>query len=217
MSVAASTAPRAAFVLAFLLLVTSRPTATGLIRPTLVVRAYQVASLAESSWGAALAGTSAILHAAGIAVEWMDCSAVRAGHPESGPERCTMPYDRNEVALRLVDRPTTGRRGQILLGDSMLDGSVHSGTLATIYLDHVDWLAREAHVPIETVMSRTIAHELGHLLLGTNTHSNHGLMRPVWTPAELVRDDAGDWMIPPDESVRMRGALDHRTTQVLSE
>ncbi len=40
------------------------------------------------------------------------------------------------------------------------------------------------------IVGRVSAHEIGHLLLGTNAHASHGLMRPSW---ELQRLDRGDW------------------------
>jgi len=44
------------------------------------------------------------------------------------------------------------------------------------------------------MIGRVMAHEIGHLLLGTNTHSDDGLMREVWTLAEMTRNRAQDWL-----------------------
>ena len=93
----------------------------------------------------------------------------------------------------------------------MLDHSVHSGTLATIYLEPAERLAREARVTTGTVLARAMAHELGHLLLGTNTHSPRGLMRPVWTAEELTRNEPRDWTIPRAEGKKMSDALASRS------
>ena len=41
---------------------------------------------------------------------------------------------------------------------------------------------------------RTLAHELGHLVLGSNEHSESGLMRAVWTAAEVARNRPADWV-----------------------
>jgi hypothetical protein len=205
-----SMASRLLFVLLQVVLVTKLIDATGDARPTLVVRTYGASGISEAGWQATVRSAATILGRAGIRVEWVHCSAFRAGEPDSGPSRCTMPYERNEVALRLASRPTMGPRDQVLLGDSLIDASMHSGTLATIYLEHVERLAAQAHVGTGTVMARAMAHELGHLVLGTNTHSNHGLMRPVWTPEEVSRDRASDWRIPPDDGERMRQVLRRR-------
>ena len=204
------TAMRVLFILLHGVLVTSSVDAAGTNRTTLVVRTYEAFRVAPSDWNSAVDGASQILADAGIQIEWVHCSSYIAGKPDSGPARCTLPYSRNEVALRLVGQPMPGPAEQTLLGDSMLDRSVRSGTLATIYLGPVERLAREARVTAGTVMARAMAHELGHLLLGTNTHSARGLMRPVWTAEELTRNEPRDWSIPRDEGQKMRLALARR-------
>lgn len=205
-----STAMRILFVLLQSALVTSPVDAAGTKRTNLVVRTYDAFHVAAADWEAAISGAATILDTAGIGVEWVHCSSYRAGEPDSGPPRCTLPYARNEVTLRVIDRPVQGPADVILLGDSMLDRSVRSGTLATIYLDPVERLARTARVTTGTVLARAMAHELGHLLLGTNTHSARGLMRPVWTAEELTRNEPVDWSIPRDDGAKMRRALARR-------
>ena len=191
-------------------LVTSFAEARDDARPTLVVRTYEVTPVQTSSWSAAVGAAGTLLDHAGIHVEWVHCSSQRAGDSESGPARCTLPFARNEVVLRIVKQPMAGPRDQILLGDSMIDSSSHSGVLATVYLERVAQLADDAHVSHAIVLARTMAHELGHLVLGTNTHSRHGLMRPAWTADELSRNRAIDWIIPAAEGARMRQRLRRR-------
>lgn len=205
-----STAMRVLFMLLQGAIVTASVDAAETKRKTLVVRTYDAFSVSASDWDGAVEGAAKILAGAGIRIEWVPCSSYRAGDAASGPTRCTLPFARNEVTLRLVNRPMQGPADVILLGDSMLDQSVHSGTLATIYLEPVERLARAASVTTATVMARAMAHELGHLLLGTNAHSARGLMRPVWTAEELTRNEAADWRIPRDDGEKMRRALARR-------
>ena len=198
------------FVLFQVVLVTKLIHAASDVPPTLVVRTYEVTPVPAARWDAAIAEAGALLRAAGIRVEWVPCSTVRAGEPESGPAHCTMPFQPNEVVLRAVSRPTLGPRDRILLGDAMVDASKGSGTLATIYMNHIEQLARDAGVSIEIVMARAMAHELGHLLLGTNAHSASGLMRPTWRPEEFAPGPPANWLIPPADSARMREAFANR-------
>jgi hypothetical protein len=39
-----------------------------------------------------------------------------------------------------------------------------------------------------------MAHEIGHLLLGTNSHSESGLMRELWALKDLMRGHPDDWL-----------------------
>lgn len=61
---------------------------------------------------------------------------------------------------------------------------------------------------------RAIAHELGHILLGTAKHSALGLMRAKWTEHELRRGLPIDWMFSRDERQAMRGGLSARLRQL---
>ncbi len=56
----------------------------------------------------------------------------------------------------------------------MVDLEGQAGTLATIYEDRVESLATEAHVDSGRLLGRAIAHEIGHLLLGTASHARAG-------------------------------------------
>src|SRR5262249_54227570 len=82
-----------------------------------------------------------------------------------------------------------------------------AGTLATIYADRVAWLAGEAGADMPTLLGFAIAHEIGHLPLGTNAHSGTGLMRALWSRAQLRRNDTADWLFGRSEAARMRSSV----------
>ena len=74
------------------------------------------------------------------------------------------------------------------------------GTLATIYLDRIRSIARRTGVDAGRLIGRAIAHEIGHLLLGTSRHSAAGLMRARWSDREVQLDFQTDWSIKSDVS-----------------
>src|SRR5439155_10444253 len=45
------------------------------------------------------------------------------------------------------------------------------------------------------LLGRVVAHEVGHLLLGTTAHSATGLMRARWNDEEARRDHPMDWLL----------------------
>jgi hypothetical protein len=185
------------------------PDAAILGRPLLTVRTYQVARLQPGNWAAVIRETTRILDRAGIDIAWVHCTPHNSPEAEL-PARCATPYQPNEVAVRIIRQRSSTRADTLPLGDSLVDSATHSGTLATVYLDHVERLARQADVSANIVMARAIAHELGHLLLGTSSHSVRGLMRPVWTAEELARNQPADWTIAADDGERMRRAFGRR-------
>ena len=95
----------------------------------------------------------------------------------------------------------------MVLGDAFVDTSARSAVLATIYVDRVASLAGAADLATHVVLGYAIAHELGHLLLGSNIHSARGLMRAVWRENELRRGEKADWSFMPQDVAAIRQRL----------
>jgi hypothetical protein len=89
----------------------------------------------------------------------------------------------------------------------MVDLVEHAGTLATIYIDRVDALAARTGIDRGELLGRAVAHEIGHLVLGTSEHAPFGLMRATWTAAEIQRRVPLDWMFSAQQGRDMRRRL----------
>jgi hypothetical protein len=89
----------------------------------------------------------------------------------------------------------------------VIDAKNGIGVLATVYVDRVLNLVRRLDIDQRTLLGRTIAHEIGHLLLATNRHSTSGLMRELWSPEELLASRADDWALRPFEAAAIRQRL----------
>jgi hypothetical protein len=140
----------------------------------------------------ALDGAGAIFRAAGVAVAWIDCPLRGAADA-----RCQTPLAPDEIAIRIVRlAPPAGQAGNVPLADAMIDRQRHSGVLATIYFDRVAAFALTARADVGVLLGRTAAHEIAHLLAGTDHHDAAGLMRPVWTVNELRHGSPGAWVLP---------------------
>jgi len=81
--------------------------------------------------------------------------------------------------------------------------SIQRGTLATVFTDRIRSLAAEIKMADGELLGRAIAHEIGHLLLGTTHHSSTGLMRGHWSS----RGQEEDWRFTGGESEEMRLGL----------
>ena len=79
------------------------------------------------------------------------------------------------------------------------------GTLSTVYVTRVEAMARAAGATADVLLGRVIAHELGHLLIGTARHSSTGLMRAEWSVTELRRRRDDDWRFTPTDVSAMAG------------
>ena len=181
-------------------------------RARVQVRVYDGAVMPVADQSVALRAAAGVLAAAGIDITWVECG--RSGSAMN-PAECDAPLAQDELAVRLPSLPAViTAHGELSLGYSLVDVPASAGALATVYVDRVEWLARQAGVDGATLLGHAIAHEIGHLLLGTNAHGAAGLMRAIWSRGELRRDDPADWLFTPAESLAMRRALERRGRQV---
>jgi hypothetical protein len=179
-----------------------------------VIRTYDSADLPIADLQSAVATATAILRASNLGTTWHACELAfvrNAAHP------CAAPLGANEISVRLVRLTTdAGYRGDLPLGYSLVDTATRSGSLATIYVDRVAWLSKAAGVDTRVVLGRALAHEVGHLMLGTNTHSETGLMRAVWSCDALKRNVRRDWLFAPGDARAMRQAVRLRAVPQLA-
>jgi hypothetical protein len=73
------------------------------------------------------------------------------------------------------------------------------------HVDAMPLLMRETL--LARALGRALAHEIGHYLLGSKSHSAHGLMMAVHTAAELFGSARQRFAIPPAEQQRMVARL----------
>ena len=181
-------------------------------RASVQVRLYDSAIVPAADQTVALRAAAGVLAAAGLDITWLVCGrSDSAGNPAA----CTKPLTRDELAVRLVRLPgSPSARGELSMGYSLIDTGLAGGSLATVYVDRVAWLSAQAgpHAAIDcdTVLGYAIAHEIGHLLLGTNVHGAAGLMRAVWSRAQLQRNNPADWLFTTAEGLAMSTALRQR-------
>ena len=163
------------------------------------VRVYDAAGLDEGLKQSALAAATRTLTAASIGIHWEHC--------ERADRTCTLPLAPGQLVVRIVRAqkpvPALARAG-LALGDAHVDSTARSGVLATIYADRVEMLAAASGIDVATLLGRAIAHEMGHLLLASNVHSTHGLMRARWSRDDLRRGRGADWLFTPKEIAALK-------------
>ena len=66
------------------------------------------------------------------------------------------------------------------------------GALSRLTQFHIDEV-------VAVALGRTLAHELGHYLLGVKVHSGRGLMRAEWSPTDLYGDERPDFRLTAEQ------------------
>jgi hypothetical protein len=81
------------------------------------------------------------------------------------------------------------------------------GTQADVFYTKITAFRADSTVDRTTLLGYAMAHELGHLLLGCNSHSPSGLMRAAWGPEELSLMARGALDLSDDQSQAIKAKL----------
>lgn len=161
------------------------------------VRVYSSTKIAADAQRAALDVAQATFAAASVQILWKMCTKVA----------CDTPLSATELVVRMVQLPEGS--GDRHLGDALIDPQKRTGVLATVYVNRTLQLARELEIDHHQLLGRAVAHEIGHLLLATNTHAASGLMREIWSRDELLQTRREDWVLHPLDAVAILRRLTH--------
>jgi hypothetical protein len=187
------------FVLAGSLLIPPAAHSASPARIAVTARLYNVAHVPSATSEAARAIAARTLVAGGVDITWRNCDAA---------ESCAMVPTAGELIVRLVRSPdATPAAASLVLGEAFIDTGAGAGVVATIYADRVEQMAELTETDAVVLLGRAIAHELGHLLLATNAHSQSGLMRARWSPSDIRGNQAADWMLTRRDAEAIRRRL----------
>ena len=160
----------------------------------LPVRVYDLTGQGDDQRRDAIETAASVMATAGVRIAWTLCAPVA-----SSESACNMPPQNTERVVRLMQTSPTWRPQEgVSMGDSVVDRGSQSGVLATVYADRVSWMASRAAVDPAVLLGRAIAHELGHLLLGSR-HTSAGIMRRSWTLNEFRWPRPGDWQFTTEQ------------------
>jgi hypothetical protein len=174
---------------------------------TLPIRVFNRAKVAKADLARALKVASAIFEEAGIAVSWaegsaddhestaLDFSANGASNGACSSRRM------GELHLALDLGPKTGAMTTTL--GFALPCAKH-GADASIFVDRCEAVMQNTLASFAKILGHAIAHEIGHVLLGSNEHSPAGLMRARWEKADWQQVAAAHIPIAPADAVRMK-------------
>jgi hypothetical protein len=188
--------------------------------PPMTVTVTLAADVSPSLVKSILAEADAIWRPSGVTFVWQGAPTLAlAAHL-----RATGPYVPDTLYVVIGENPGVGRDGRRPLGWIVFDDVATPDQ--QIYLSHANALAMmedargvvgivgqmpqmQRETLLARAMGRALAHELGHYLLASKTHTQRGLMKPVMTAVELFMPDASGFRIDPAQrravAARLRG------------
>lgn len=149
-------------------------TATAQSTPKLDVLVYSFPGISPWVLQEAEKEAARLLRPVARELQWTDCS-VHAIDPG-----CASPRIRSDLIVRFIPRAlpqaTTGALG--------IAGPSGGYATAFIFYDRVVALRTQGR-PMPVMLGRVLAHEIVHLLLPSESHSEVGLMRGQWSADDL--------------------------------
>jgi hypothetical protein len=145
-----------------------------------------------------------ILEKAGVDTRWIECPV---GSSSTGA--CARPVSTLVLVVNLLPRSMSDRlrRAAGVLGVAIEANDGKFGYVASIFYDEVKERAREHQLNFGELLGDVTAHELGHLLLGTNSHSSSGLMSAFWSGNKLRLAAQGCLTFTDAEAKRIDAAM----------
>ena len=177
-------------------------------RAALTVRLYNTSDIPAPELLAARRAIDATFQDTGLDLIVRHCG--RPVLPEDSVDPCSESLKPLEMVVRIIDAPADNPAIQSeACGVAYVLKETDRGWLATAFSDRVANAATRVGVDAGTLLGLVIAHELGHLLLGSGYHGWNGVMRADW-PRELRDHNGGPWRFSTLEAARMRHAAASR-------
>ncbi|GAC1640699.1 MAG: hypothetical protein NVS9B14_22240 [Candidatus Acidiferrum sp.] len=171
--------------------------------PRLQVSLFNDARVDSATLAAAEARASAIFSQAGLEVDWLVCDP--ADPTDFTPRRtaCSDLAWPAHLSVRIVPRARSV--ASVVFGQAFVDAA-GQGVYSNIYYQNLSGPNRSGLTAGE-VLGCVLAHELGHLLLGANSHSPSGLMQSHWDSSALHSAARSDLFFTPAQSATLRSRL----------
>lgn len=162
-----------------------------------VVSVYNDAKMSMRDLAGAESWASNILWQAGLNLVWRNCGH-GAGHITRHVD-CDSP---GRIALRIIPGPAHPTQDSIF-GVAFL-ASDGTGKYGDVFYQPAVQLHKELSVKLADVMGGVVAHEIGHLLLGSHAHASAGIMRAQWHGEDLHKLVKGELQFTAEQAAQMR-------------
>jgi hypothetical protein len=168
---------------------------------TITIHVYNYAAVSEKTLARAKEETGRIFGCAGLTALWLDQPVEDGdlGRP-GGP---TASWDGTHFVLRLLTQSREGL-AKYAVGEAL------SFRIANIFMNRVTEHLRIGALSAGPVLGHAIAHEIGHHLLGDNSHGLRGIMVGNWSKQHLRHMSKGDLLFTHEEAARMQAEVKHR-------
>lgn len=193
-------------IVAALLLVMAGRTWAGEVGETIAVEVRDYAGVPPATLAAATHEAARVLRRAGIEVEWTLGSSPSVETSASADAGQPQPL---RVGIFAPRHPTPVRSHSVL-GYAVLPADGSPGVDAGVRYGAVERQLHDTTASLPQVVGYVIAHEVGHLLLGSNAHAAWGVMSAQLSGAYFDKAAQGTLAFASDEAERLRAGIRRR-------
>jgi hypothetical protein len=154
-----------------------------------------------------------IYHPGNIEIQWLDCPL----SPKEAAQfpACQVPMGPTKLVLRILSQSMAERLRQAKdsYGSALTAEDGSFAIIANVFADQTEQLANHHGIRCGVMLGDVAAHEIGHLLLGSRSHSNRGIMQARWRQKELEMTAQGLMAFTHAELKKLRTNVSVRTAQ----
>jgi hypothetical protein len=183
---------------------------SGAENPQMIVSVYDDARVPANTLARAERQATKIFWRAGLDVNWLNCA-------DTNNASCASAFTDIGGRVHLVLRITSNvasSTSDTAFGIAYL-GSDGTGQYCDVFWERARDL-ESAAADVGLILGSVMAHEMGHLLLGSNSHAVSGIMRAHWEHSELRRISMGSLLFLPEQSQRMGARVTERAGLLMS-
>jgi hypothetical protein len=179
--------------------------------PQITVRVYNRVLMPPDRLAEAEQVGAKILRRAEVQTVWLDCTVATGQWPSD----CDNPLGPTDFLLQFVEEiqslspQTTGHS----LGFAALPDNGLQADRAYISYHRAHDSASRCRVKLGLVLGVAAAHEIGHMLMGSNEHSRSGLMQAQVGPKDMQRAERSDLLFTDDQVKQIRVSVLARIAQ----
>jgi hypothetical protein len=179
----------------------------------ITIRIYNFAQISPRVLLEAEREATRIYRQVGVEALWLACPLTQA-ELQNYPA-CQKASGLNDFVLRILPQTMVERLsfGNSTLGFALPCPPHEPGCVANLFSNRVDGLTQVGKVSRALILGHAAAHELGHLLLGTNSHSSTGLMGVHWSRKVLQSASLGHLLFTFEQAGVIRAEVFRRIKQ----
>lgn len=141
----------------------------------------------------------------GVQVDWADCPTIE-GTMSMYPN-CTGFKDETHLFLRVLPQARSGLKMEAA-GET-----IHGPRIINVFWDRAREQAVNYRVPLQEMLAQIVAHEIGHILLGPDSHAPSGIMIARCKAKNLIEISQGGYGFTPAQTQRIQIEVRKRQAQ----